>query len=197
MPATRSKPRLVVSNSKPVRNPMSHPLVVAKRYGEAILNGIKSDPQLSSADYFSRESLMVKFYNSAAFGRISTITRYNCICIGVSWLIRQDLLVRPKGHRVNLCLPNQLRRAVKSLDNPLPLHLRYYDHILAMLREFKPGTSIGVMQLVQYWQTEFTAPSLTEDNMRIIIRHAFRHMAKNGLLKENDDYTYTILKALY
>lgn len=202
----RRKPTLVVSNPTKPRRPV--PALSnwgsrqAKQYGEAILRGIKADGLLKSVDYFTREALLLHFTEAPAFGRVSTITRYQMIREGVTWLIRQGELITPNGSRRNLCLPNHERRAVKNLTNPLPLHLRYRDHIQTLIQEgFTVGEAVDVMAIVRTWSwgDRKAKPGLTEDNMRVLARQTLRAMAKapNALLRENADYTYTTLPLLY
>lgn len=196
----RRKPTLVVSNHKPAPALSNWDDRQARQYGEAILRGIKTDSLLKSVDYFTREALLLHFKDAPAFGRVSTISRYQMIREGVTWLIRQGELVMPNGSRRSLCLPSHERRAIKTITNPLPLHMRYHDHIHTLIQDhFSLGESVDVMSIVRSWSDRKAKPSLTEDNMRVIARQTLRTMAKrpSALLRENADYTYTTLPLLY
>lgn len=198
MPAIHPKPTLVVSNTrraKPLHT--AYDGDDARVFGQIILKRIKSDPVLAGADYFTRESLLVHLADSPAFGRVSTITRYTHVRHGVHWLLDNGFLVRPNNSTRNLCLPNHERRAVRSLTNPVPLHLRYYDRILATLHDYKTKDTVDVVTVVRYWASGTAPANLTEDNMRVLVRQTLRHMARSGLLQENEDYTYTVLSALH
>lgn len=206
-----TKPTLVVSNK---------PATIVTRiknkdeqYGLAIMKSIDSDQLLNEVDYFTREALLTHLRDSPAFGRVSTATRIEFIRLGVNWLLRQDMLIRANDSRVYLCLPRKQNRALRVINNPVPAHMKYYEHVRSMIRSNYPvGHSVSVMPVVWLWSTNFSTigEAMTEDARRAIIRKCLTAMSTKTRktqttmgalnlfdLEPKSDYTYVTLPPLY
>ena len=201
MNTKRKKVALVVNNTKAANWKKA---VVqgftdeAERYARVIIAGIKRDPLLSSVPYFSREALLLHFKDSPAFGRVATISRYNMVRLGVSYLLMTGELSNPNESRRLLCLSDKQSRAETALKtrDEAPLHTRYYEVIRSLVSTFGTTEVVDVMLIVRRWQQASPLEKFTEDNLRVLVRQTLRQMVRNKLLRENNDYTYTVLPSL-
>lgn len=168
----------------------------AKRIGETLLRLINGSVAFQNQfHYFTRETLLQHFGDSAMFGRVSTIYRYNMMREGITYLLSIGTVEKPKEGAHYLCLAKQSKQALRTLNNKVPLEKRYFGNIKdTVLYCLENNTAtVDTLMIAAAWQHRGTAPSsLTMDELRVLTRRTLHEMVKQDLLIEHPDYSYTL-----
>jgi len=142
-------------------------------YASVMLESI--EVELADAAYFTREDLM----QLPCFQAVATITRYSYVCQAVRYLLERGKMAKVSA--TGLILIGKKRQYTQA-------HTQWEEFIetVTALVPYR-GTTFGLMDVLRKWETD---QHLTTNLKRVIIRHVFKRLKSQQVIKEVGFYQY-------